>query len=122
MPTIKNKLPNQRITINLKSGTLELLARSVADVSEDDFQSKHLQNLLASGKIIIESEKEDKPKKQWTPKKSESSEEVPESEEKTESFHEPEEPEKPEVSEERSEESLNNLKVKLNKISRKEKK
>ncbi len=80
MVGIRNKL-NQRLTINLKSGTLELLARSIADVSEDDFSSTHLQNLLGSGKIILESQKEDKPEKKWKSKKVESSEEqVPEPE------------------------------------------
>ena len=75
MVEIRNKL-NQRLTINLKSGTLELLGRSTAVVSEDDFSSTHLQNLLGSGKIILESRKEDKPEKKWTPKKSEPSEEI----------------------------------------------
>ena len=108
MVKIRNKL-NQRLTINLKGGTLELLARSTADVSEDDFSSTHLQNLLGSGKIILESQKEDKSKKKWTPKKVESSgeEEVSESEEKTESGHETGETDQPGVSgtEEKSEES-----------------
>ena len=72
MVEIRNKL-NQRLTINLKSGTLELLARSTAVVSEDDFSSTHLQNLLGSGKIILES-REDKLEKK-KPKKAESSEE-----------------------------------------------
>jgi hypothetical protein len=107
MVGIRNK-SNQRLTINLKSGTLELLARSTADVSEDDFSSTHLQNLLGSGKIILESQKKYKSKKKWTPKKVESSkEEVSESEEQTESVTLTEEIDQPEVpeTEDKSEES-----------------
>ncbi len=97
MVLIRSKLESQRLTINLKSGTLELLARSTAVVSDDDISSTHLQNLLGSGKIILESQKEDRSKKKWTPKKAESSEEeVSESGEKTESGSEPEEPVHPE--------------------------
>ncbi len=107
MVGIRNKL-NQRLTINLKSGTLELLAKSTADVSEDDLSSTHLQNLLGSGKIIFESQKEDKPEKKWKPRKVESSEEVSESGEKTESGSETGETVQPEVSgtEDKAEESL----------------
>ncbi len=108
MVVIRSKLESQRLTINLKSGTLELLARSTAVVSDDDFSSTHLQNLLGSGKIILESQKEDKSKKKWTPKKGESSEEeVSESEEKTESGSETGETDQPEVPgiEDKSEES-----------------
>jgi hypothetical protein len=104
---IRNK-ENKRLTINLKSGTLDLLAKSTAEVSEDDFSSKHLQNLLGSGKIILESQKEDKPEKKWKFKKAESSEgEVSESGEKTESGSEPAETVQPEVpgTEDKSEES-----------------
>ncbi len=97
MVEIRNKL-NQRLTINLKSGTLELLGKGTAVVSEDDFSSTHLQNLLGSGKIILESQKEDKPERKWKPKKAESSEEeVSESVEKTESGSETGETVHPEV-------------------------
>lgn len=107
MVEIGNKL-NQRLTINLKSGTIELLARSTAVVSDDDYSSTHLQNLLGNGKVIILSQKEDKPKKKLAPKKVDSyEEEVPEPEEKTESGHGTGETDQPEVpgTEEKSEES-----------------
>jgi hypothetical protein len=94
---IRNK-ENKRLTINLKSGTLELLARSTANVSEDDFSSKQLQNLLGSGKIILESHKEDKTEKKWKHKKVKSSEEeIPESGEEMESGSETGETIHPEV-------------------------
>jgi len=105
MVEIGNK-SNQRLIINLKSGPIDLLAKSSAVVSDDDFSSTHLQSLLGSGKVILLSQKEDKPKKKWTPKKVESSgEEVPE--EKMESGTETGETDQPEVSgiEEKSEES-----------------
>jgi hypothetical protein len=96
MVEIINKL-NQRLTINLKSGTLELLGRSTAVVSDDDFSSTHLQNLLGSGKIILVSQKEDKSKKKSTPKKVDSSEGVVhDSEEKKESGSETGETDMPE--------------------------
>lgn len=115
MVEIINKL-NQRLTINLKSGTLELLGRSTAVVSDDDFSSTHLQNLLGSGKIILVSQKEDKAIKKSTPKKVDSSEEVvsdsseevvSDSEEKKESGFETLETYQPEFSgmEEKSDES-----------------
>ncbi len=107
MHRIRNK-ESRRLTINLKSGTLELLAGSIADVSDDDFSSKHLQNLLGSGKIILESQKYEESKKE-TPKKFEPSEKVAsESGEKTESGSETGETNQPEVpeTENKSEESL----------------
>lgn len=107
MVEIINKL-NQRLTINLKSGTLELLGRSTAVVSDDDFSSTHLQNLLGSGKIILVSQKEDKSKKKSTTKKVDSSEGVvSDSEEKKESGSETGETDLPEGSgtEEKLEES-----------------
>ena len=94
---IRNK-ENKRLTINLKSGTLELLARSTANVSEDDFSSKHLQNLLGSGKIILDSQKEDKTEKKSKHKKVKSSEEeIPESGVETEPGSETGETVHPEV-------------------------
>jgi hypothetical protein len=106
MVEIGNKL-NQRLTINLKSGTLELLARSTAVASDDDFSSTHLQNLLGSGKVILLSQKEDKQKKKVAPKKVESPEEFSEPEERTESGSGTGETDQPEFpgTEEKSEES-----------------
>ncbi len=57
MVEIRSKL-NQILLINLKSGkSIDLLAGGTAAVSEDDFSSSHLQNLLAKGKIIVVSHK-----------------------------------------------------------------
>lgn len=59
MPIIRNKL-NQRLIVNLKSGkNINLFARSIADVSEEDLSSKHLQALVAKGDIIVSSEKKE---------------------------------------------------------------
>lgn len=56
MPVIRNKL-NQRIVINLKSGkNIELLAKGLGDVSEDDVSSDHLQAILSNGDITISGE------------------------------------------------------------------
>ncbi len=53
MPVIRNKL-NQRIVINLKSGkNIELLAKGLGDVSEDDLSSEHLQAILSKGDITV---------------------------------------------------------------------
>ena len=53
MVVIRNKL-DQRLLINLKSGvSIDLLARGTSVVSEDDYSSEHLQNLLDKGKIIV---------------------------------------------------------------------
>lgn len=83
MVEIMNK-QNQRLIINLKSGTIDLLARSTTAVSDNDLSSSHLQNLLGSGKVIIVSRKEEKPKSKWQPKKVEIiKEEVTEPEENT---------------------------------------
>ncbi|GFO97073.1 hypothetical protein ig2599ANME_1271 [groundwater metagenome] len=53
MPVIRNKL-NQRIIINLKSGkNIDLLAKSTADVSDQDLSSPHLQTHIAKGEIVV---------------------------------------------------------------------
>ncbi|PWB50747.1 MAG: hypothetical protein C3F06_11825 [Candidatus Methanoperedenaceae archaeon] len=61
MIEIRNKL-NQRLIINLLSGTIDILAKSTAVIPDDDFSSAHLQNLLRSGKVILVSRMEDKSK------------------------------------------------------------
>ncbi len=71
MIEIRNKL-NQRLIINLLSGTIDLLARSTAVISDDDFSSSHLQNLLGSGKVILVSKIEDRSKSKFPQKKVES--------------------------------------------------
>lgn len=71
MIEIRNKL-NQRLIINLLSGTIDLLAKSTAVIPDDDFSSAHLQNLLRSGKVILVSKMEDKSKTKWSKKKGES--------------------------------------------------
>ena len=71
MVEIRNKL-NQRLVINLISGTIDVLAKSTAVISDSDFSSSHLQNLLRSGKVIRVSQIEEKSKKRWPPKKVES--------------------------------------------------
>jgi hypothetical protein len=61
MPTIRNKL-NQRIIINLKSGkNIDLLAKSTADVSDQDLSSPHLQTHIAKGEIVIMEREAGKP-------------------------------------------------------------
>lgn len=61
MPIIRNKL-DQRLIVNLKSGNIDLFAKSTADVSEEDLSSLHLQNLVAKGDIIVSSEKKEEKK------------------------------------------------------------
>lgn len=52
MVVIRNKL-DQRIIINLnESKSIFLLSKGTADVSDEDFSSKHLQKLIANGAII----------------------------------------------------------------------
>lgn len=65
---IRNK-ENKRLVINLLSGTIDLLAKSTAVVSDEDYRSSHLQNLLRNGKVILVSKKEDKQKPKWPYKK-----------------------------------------------------
>ncbi len=67
MIEIRNK-ENKRLIINLPSGTIDLLAKSTATISDEDFSSLHLQNLLRSGKIIV-SRTETKPEGKAVPKK-----------------------------------------------------
>ncbi len=67
MVLIRNNL-NQRWIINLKSGkNIDLLAKGIAEVSEDKFSSSHLQTLLAKGDIIVSQKEEiletEKPKR-----------------------------------------------------------
>lgn len=66
MIEIRNK-ENKRTTINLMSGTIDLLARSTAVISDEDFPSSHLQNLIRSGKVIVASRTEEKPAKKVSP-------------------------------------------------------
>jgi len=65
---IRNK-ENKRLVINLLSGTIDLLAKSTAVVSDEDYKSSHLQNLLRNGKVILVSKNEDKQKPKWSSKK-----------------------------------------------------
>ena len=52
MVVIRNKL-DQRIIINLnESKSIFLLSKGTADVSDEDFSSRHLQKLIANGAII----------------------------------------------------------------------
>ncbi|NOR48644.1 MAG: hypothetical protein GQ533_11470 [Methanosarcinaceae archaeon] len=52
MVVIRNKL-DQKIIINLNEGkSIFLLSKGTADVSDEDFSSRHLQKLIAKGAII----------------------------------------------------------------------
>ncbi len=79
---IRNKM-NNRLAINLISGTIDLLARGTTEISDDDFRSSHLQNLLRSGKVILVSQTQDKSKKKVEPRKVEPRKEVAQDEEIT---------------------------------------
>lgn len=53
MLVVRNKL-NQRLLINLEGGRdIDLLAKGISKISDDDLKSKHLKNLLQKGDIIL---------------------------------------------------------------------
>lgn len=53
MISIRNKL-NQRLIVNLTGGrNIDILAKGVADVSDKELSSPHLQALVTKGDVVV---------------------------------------------------------------------